>query len=169
MIRYVTGDPTAPLDDGRDAYIAHVGNDAGGWGEGFVLALSRRWREPERAFRVWSRSPNGGEYGPYTLGATQYVNVTARGDARQTFVATMIAQHRYSEPGKPAIRYNALERCLTLLEQRVRKTHGSVHMPRIGTGLGGGDWEIIEHLITSIVCRHGVPVMVYTLPEVQPG
>jgi hypothetical protein len=31
--------------------ICHICNDLGGWGKGFVLALSRRWEGPEpRAF-----------------------------------------------------------------------------------------------------------------------
>src|SRR4029077_8760714 len=32
-----------------------VCNDAGGWGKGFVIAVSRRWPEPERRYRAWHR------------------------------------------------------------------------------------------------------------------
>ena len=31
--------------------IAHICNDGGGWGKGFVLAVSARWPEPEREYR----------------------------------------------------------------------------------------------------------------------
>ena len=31
--------------------IAHICNDAGGWGRGFVLSLSAHWSEPEQAYR----------------------------------------------------------------------------------------------------------------------
>lgn len=58
-ITYHIGDATAP--DGRGpGVIAHVCNDSGGWGKGFVLAVSRRWPEPEAAYRRWARSAQAG-------------------------------------------------------------------------------------------------------------
>ena len=53
-ITFVRGDATTPSGKGPKI-IAHVCNDIGGWGKGFVLALSRRWPEPERAYRAWHR------------------------------------------------------------------------------------------------------------------
>ena len=37
----------------------------------------------------------------------------------------------------------------------------SVHMPRIGTGLAGGKWELIEPLILEKLIAAGVKVYVY--------
>jgi O-acetyl-ADP-ribose deacetylase (regulator of RNase III) len=42
-ISYVKGDATSPQARGIKI-IGHVCNDLGGWGKGFVLAVSRRWR-----------------------------------------------------------------------------------------------------------------------------
>lgn len=42
---YLTGDATAPGGTGT-RIIAHVCNDIGHWGKGFVLAISKRWPEP---------------------------------------------------------------------------------------------------------------------------
>ena len=82
-------------------------------------------------------------------------------DARKGItVANMIAQRRYSKPGKPAIDYAALETCLR--QVALRATCG-VHMPRIGTGLAGGDWAIIEPIIERTLCDCGVAVTVYNL------
>lgn len=50
MINYVTGDATKPQGDGIKI-IAHICNNRKGWGKGFVLAISRRWAEPERIYR----------------------------------------------------------------------------------------------------------------------
>jgi hypothetical protein len=36
-------------------------------------------------------------------------------------------------------------------------------MPRIGCGLAGGRWEMIEPLVTEELERHGVEVTVYDL------
>ncbi|MGW4499908.1 hypothetical protein ACWENR_15015 [Micromonospora sp. NPDC004336] len=46
-LRIIKGDATSPQAKGPKV-IAHVCNDAGGWGKGFVLAVSRRWPQPER-------------------------------------------------------------------------------------------------------------------------
>ena len=41
-INYVIGDATQPIGDGAKI-IVHVCNDIGGWGRGFVLALTKKW------------------------------------------------------------------------------------------------------------------------------
>ena len=51
-IGFVRGDATAPRGDGGKI-IAHVCNDVGAWGKGFVLALSRRWPQLAQAFKQW--------------------------------------------------------------------------------------------------------------------
>ena len=51
-IRYLKGDATCPQAKGVKI-ICHVCNDIGGWGKGFVLALSRRWEQPESEYRAW--------------------------------------------------------------------------------------------------------------------
>lgn len=50
--------------------ITHICNDIGGWGKGFVLALSKKWKMPEEAYRQWYKSQE-----EFTLGAVQFVNV----------------------------------------------------------------------------------------------
>jgi hypothetical protein len=102
---YLIGDATAPSGRGPGVF-AHVCNDSGGWGKGFVLAINRRWAEPEAAYRSWARS--GQEFG---LGMVQLVTVE-----EQLRVANMVAQHGYVSRANPvAIRYGALSRCLSKL------------------------------------------------------
>jgi O-acetyl-ADP-ribose deacetylase (regulator of RNase III) len=54
-ISYLIGDATPP-DRLGPGVIAHVCNDSGGWGKGFVLEISRLWPEPEAEYRRWARS-----------------------------------------------------------------------------------------------------------------
>jgi len=68
-IVYAVGDATKPEGTGRKI-IAHVCNDIGAWGRGFVLALSKVSPAPERAFREWYR---GRERNDFALGAVQFV------------------------------------------------------------------------------------------------
>lgn len=152
-IEYIKGDATSPQAKGTKV-IAHVCNDLGGWGKGFVLQLSRRWKEPEAAYRAWHRGrPASG----FRLGAVQHVRVE-----RYIWVTNMVAQ-RGTKPGSqgPPIRYDALRECLTGLAEQAVAVGASVHIPRIGCGLAGGRWERVEPLIRAQLCACDIPVTVY--------
>lgn len=96
-ISYVRGDATAPSVKGVKM-IAHVCNDLGGWGKGFVLAVSRRWPQPEAAYRAWHRDRAANDFG---LGAVQFVQVEP-----YVWVANMIGQHGMKTGSKGApVRY----------------------------------------------------------------
>ena len=62
VITYLKGDATQPQAKGN-RIIAHVCNDPGGWGKGFVVAVSKRWPEPEAAYRAWHRNRAENDFG----------------------------------------------------------------------------------------------------------
>jgi O-acetyl-ADP-ribose deacetylase (regulator of RNase III) len=152
-IRYVRGDATVPSVKGVKV-IAHVCNDLGGWGKGFVLAISRRWPEPEAAYRAWHRDRAANDFG---LGAVQFVQVEP-----YVWVANMIGQRgtRTGSKGVP-VRYEAIDTALETLAERAGELGATVHMPRIGCGLAGGKWSRVEPLIEERLVRRGIPVTVY--------
>lgn len=152
-LTYTKGDATAP--EPRPAIIAHVCNDEGAWGKGFVMALSEKWSAPEQAYRDWYAS---GE--EFALGAVQVVEVEDG-----LCVANIIGQHGIRPQGPvPPIRYEAIEAGLCEVAKRAADQGASVHMPRIGAGLAGGSWEKIEPLIEKCLVEAGVDVTVYDLP-----
>ncbi|MEU5878863.1 macro domain-containing protein [Spirillospora sp. NPDC047279] len=152
-IAYLRGDATSPQAKGVKV-IAHVCNDLGGWGKGFVLAISRRWPEPEKAYRAWYRQRSGNDFG---LGAVQLVQVDP-----YTWVANMVAQRGIKPSRKgPPIRYDALDTCLAALAPGAAGLNASIHMPRIGCGLSGGKWERVEPLIQDRLVTKGLDVTVY--------
>lgn len=154
-ISYVKGDATAPPPGGA-RIICHVCNDIGGWGRGFVTAISRRWPEPERAFRAWHEA---GDAAGFRLGAVALVRVEP-----ELWVANMIAQRDVrSVGGVPPIRYDALRECLEELATQAASLGASVHMPRIGCGLAGGEWAVVEKLIAAALCQRQIAVAVYDL------
>lgn len=155
-VHYAVGDATAPPGTGP-RIIAHVCNDIGGWGRGFVTALSRRGPEPEAAYRAWSK---GRANNDFALGAVQLVPVY-----ENLWVANMIGQHGIRRAGgRPPVRYEAIGQALGRLSGHALKLGASVHMPRIGAGLAGGEWTRIEPLIVERLCARGVDVSVYDLP-----
>lgn len=154
-INYVKGDATFPLGSDRQI-VCHICNNVGGWGRGFVLALSRRWPEPEVEYRRWFR---GGSMNGFVLGGVGFVQVT-----QDIVIANMIAQDGIRTEAKmQPIRYDALSACLALVSIRARDSYSSVHMPRIGCGLAGGSWPRIEPLIVQNLTDQGIPVTVYDL------
>ncbi|KOV66534.1 Appr-1-p processing protein [Streptomyces sp. AS58] len=152
-IAYVRGDATVPSVKGVKL-IAHVCNDMGGWGKGFVVAVSRRWPEPEAAYRAWHRDRASNDF---ALGAVQFVQVE-----RYVWVANMIGQRgiRTGSKGVP-VRYEAIDTALGRLADRAVELGASVHMPRIGCGLAGGRWPLVEPLVTERLTHRGVAVTVY--------
>jgi O-acetyl-ADP-ribose deacetylase (regulator of RNase III) len=153
-IAYLQGDATCPAAEGA-RILAHVCNDEGKWGAGFVLAVSRRWKEPEEKYREWFRR----EPKPQ-LGQVQFVDVAAG-----LTVANMIGQHgvRRGKAGPPPIRYDALATALRTVAEAASARTATVHMPRIGAGLAGGNWEEIEPLIKDALVSQGIEVFVYDL------
>ena len=160
MIKYIKGDATSPSGDGRKI-IAHVCNDIGGWGRGFVLSLSQRFPTAEHAYRRWAQEdvPPGqaGSALPFKLGEVQLVKVD---DVSEIYVANMIGQHGiFPDGGVPPIRYDSLEKCLRVVRACARVLNASVHMPRIGCGLAGGKWSEVEPIIERAL--EGVETYVY--------
>ncbi|MQY10560.1 hypothetical protein SRB5_06710 [Streptomyces sp. RB5] len=152
-ITYLRGDATAPQAKGVKL-IAHVCNDLGGWGKGFVLAVSRRWPEPEAAYRRWHRERAGNDFG---LGAAQFVRV-----GEWTWVANMVGQHGIRTGSKgPPVRYEAIGAALGAVGDRALELEASVHMPRIGCGLAGGVWSRVEPLVERALTGRGIAVTVY--------
>jgi O-acetyl-ADP-ribose deacetylase (regulator of RNase III) len=154
-LRILKGDATSPQARGNKI-IAHVCNDLGKWGKGFVMALSARWEQPESAYRDWHRHRAENDFG---LGAAQFVQVEP-----YIWVANMVAQHGVKGNGRtPPIRYEAVEQCLQQVAEKAREINASVHMPRIGCGLAGGKWDRIEPLIVKTLCEKDIEVTVYDL------
>ncbi|MEV6352338.1 macro domain-containing protein [Streptomyces hydrogenans] len=153
-IAYVRGDATAPRGGGV-RIVAHVCNDLGGWGKGFVLAVSRRWPEPEAAFRRWHRERAANDFG---LGAAQFVPVEPR-----LWVANLVGQRgiRTARSAGVPVRYEAVDRALGHLADKAVELGASVHMPRIGCGLAGGRWERVEPMVRGRLVERGIPVTVY--------
>ncbi len=152
MIRYVTGDATNPLASGHKI-IAHICNDIGKWGAGFVMAVSAKWPAVRQSYLEWYKLK---EFG---LGQVLYVQVRA-----DITIANMVAQAGIRTGSKgPPIRYDALEGCLTDVAKTAAAwtPASSLHMPRIGCGLAGGKWSSVATILLK-TCGH-LDVTVYDL------
>lgn len=170
-IKYVEGDATLPQGDGRKI-IAHICNDMGQWGAGFVIALSDRCTLPEEYYRRWYESedsiPPELSDNQFELGNIQFAPFFYGRDhwlKGNQFVCNMIAQIN-SDPSRTIpVSYVALRICLKKLAKRAEWAQATIHMPRIGCGIAGGDWAEVSKSILQEVSAHNIAVTVYDLPQ----
>ncbi len=152
-INYLQGDASSPQAKGVKL-ICHICNDLGGWGKGFVLAISKRWTEPEANYRQWHRERAKNNF---VLGSVQFIQVED-----YIHVANMIGQRGMKTGSKgPPVRYDAVIKCLAKVSNKAKELGASVHMPRIGCGLAGGTWPKIEPIIEEVLLKQEVEVYVY--------
>lgn len=148
MIKYLTGDVTRPQSSNK-IILPHICNDVGAWGAGFVVALSSMWKEPEESYRKSVLNMK--------LGDVDFVKV---GD--NITVANMIAQRGIKSPTNPKpIRYESLAKALQSVYKYANETGAEIHMPKIGSGLAGGDWTSIEKIINVIAKKYKTKTFVY--------
>lgn len=147
MIEYRKGNVFQHNEPGLKI-LPHICNDLGGWGAGFVTHLSKKWFAPEIAYRAWFHQDD------FQLGNIQVVPTEP-----DWIVVNMIAQHAYSLPEHPAIRYEALEQCLNKVHRLHHAVGGTIVTIKFGTGLAGGSWEKIEPMLLNLQ----IPTIVYEL------
>jgi hypothetical protein len=156
MIKYLIGNAVYPtevqeLHPDKKIIIAHVCNCQNGWGKGFVLSLSGRWKLPEQKYRSLNHSEE-------LLGRTQFVEVEPN-----IIVANMIAQKGYRKNNSAPHKINgvdnteiplqpwALEICLKRVFYRAKHDFDDAIIVsiRLGCGLGASTWDQIEPIINK--------------------
>lgn len=148
-ITYLVGNATCPTGDGHKV-IMHICNNIGAWGKGFVVPLGNKYPLARKMYLSCE------EYG---LGTVQFV--LAPDDV---LIANMVAQNGVKSFVNPTpIDYDALRECLDIVFKTAKAEDRSVHAPKIGSSLAGGDWDIISKIIEDVSDKHDVPCFIYTL------
>ena len=152
----IVGDALEPVSSDGDRVLLQVVNDkAARWGAGFARNAGVKWPAAAARFEEWAREP-----GNLHLGNTHLVEVEP-----DLSIVSMVAQRGYGPSSSPRIRYRALADCLREVAALATSRDASVHMPRIGAGLAGGNWWVIQELVEDLLCSRGIDVTVYELRE----
>lgn len=142
-LNIIKGDATKPIGDGKKI-IAHIVNNLGIWGAGFVIALSNRYPFLDVTYKKYVDM--GGDVltsNNNLMGHVQYVEVDD-----DITIANMFAQRGLRSKHNPKpVCYTSLETTLENLYGFAKENNHTVHMPKIGSGLGGGDWNTILEII----------------------
>ena len=151
-INYLIGDATKPKTT-DNKIIIHICNDIGAWGKGFVMAISKRWKEPEKEYRKWFKTQDN-----FSLGEIQFIKVE-----NDIWIGNLIGQHKINkdENGNAPIRYDAIKNGLNKVVEFAKENNSSVHLPRIGCGLAGGTWDKIEPILKETLIKNEIATYVY--------
>jgi len=150
MIKYVNGDVTEPIGEGRKLIIQCV-NNLGIMGAGVARAIMIKWPIVREKYVKWSKKDD------FILGNIQTVSVEPK-----IVVVNMIGQHGVGfSDGVAPIRYDAIEECLEKVIELANKYNASIHAPRFGAGLAGGDWNIIENILKTKLENTAIEVTIY--------
>jgi O-acetyl-ADP-ribose deacetylase (regulator of RNase III) len=159
ILTYIEGDLFAPGALGMAGpqsaavFIPHVCNDRGGFGAGFVLALTKQWPETREQYLQWSK---GSKTQPFCMGETQFVTVQQE---PIIVVCNMVAQ---TLGGQRPLYYNQLAKCMDTVASEIRNyPNATIHCPLFGSKLAGGDWLFVEKLIEDCWLRTEIPVFVH--------
>jgi len=161
-LTYLDGNAVEPIGLGNKI-IVHCCNDVGAWGAGFVLALSKKWPHVEEKYREWfsylsitSRPFLGQIQIVYAEDGITVCNLIGQRDTGTiTIGCTEISP----------IRYEAIYEGLVRLRERIVKSTKtdtiSLHMPRMGCGLAGGNWDDVLSCINKVFWNMDIDIFVY--------
>ena len=147
MIKYRKGN----LLDVTHGVIAHGVNCQGVMGSGVAKAVRAKYPHVYEAYRSRCLFTEG----KGLLGQVQLLD-SVQTDGTRTcppddllLVANCFTQDRYGTD-KRYVNYEAIAQCFATLNKRVPNMYGCpLHIPKIGAGLAGGDWNVIEAIINS--------------------
>lgn len=130
MIEYRKGN----LLDVTEGIIVHGCNAQGVMGSGVALAIKNKYPEAYIAYLENTKF----------LGSCSKEWVTD-----DVLLINGITQQYYGKDGKRYVNYAAICEVFKEAIMQARVYSYSLNFPKIGAGLGGGDWNIIEQLIND--------------------
>lgn len=147
MIQYVTGD----LLEATQKVIIHGVNAQGIMGSGVAKVIREKWPEVYESYHLHYKT-----FG-LNLGDILPVNTV---DGK--IIVNAVTQENFGRDGRQYCSYDAIEKCFEQINSRaVDWNVTEMALPKIGAGLGGGSWTIIENIILK-TAKNYTPV-VYSL------
>ena len=141
MINYVKGDI---LEHATEGMLLHSGNARGIMNSGFAKSIREKYPE---VYNVYKSDIDDGK----KIGDISWVI-----HEDKLLIGTIIGQLFYGrDPDTRYVSYDALDRALNHAFKSA-KIFGflQVNMVKIGAGLGGGSWSIIEQIIINAATKN---------------
>lgn len=135
MVHYITCD----LFDAPAEFYCHQVNCQGVMGAGLARTIRVKYPQVFEKYKIYCINHS---YSSRMLGAVQAVQITDN-----KYVVNIFGQYRFGTERRHTD-YEAIRRACTVLNARC-KGHSFAIPYKMGCGLGGGDWTVIEHIIND--------------------
>lgn len=158
-IKYKTGDILTPNTTGREVVVCHQVNCRGVMGAG--LAKQVRLMYPG-AFAVYKEKCAEIKQGRGGLGDVQFCYYLSQS---RYIIANIFGQDGYGR-GRQYTDYAALRKAFAHIAHVF--PNATIRIPyKMGCGLGGGDWSIVEQIIKETLIANNISVEIWQY-SVQP-
>lgn len=135
MIEYRKGN----LLDVEHGIIAHGCNSYGVMGSGVALAVKQKYLSAFVRYQTYCQKFQC----TGILGDIVYEAIED-----DLIIANMITQKDFGrEPFRRYVSYDAIDDCFKEVTKIAQINGLTIHIPKIGAGLGNGDWSVIEKII----------------------
>ena len=144
MIKYIHGN----LLECPQKVLVHGCNNSGVMGSGVAVQIKQKW---PNVFEVYHLK--------HKVFGLELGSIIPVETSNNKVVVNAITQDGYGRDGKQYVSYDAIEKCFNEINSRAETWGASeIAMPKIGAGLGGGDWKIIESIIVK-TAKNYIPVV----------
>lgn len=177
-IIYKKGDATVSARNKDVAtVICHCCNAFGGWGRGFVIPLGQKYPKAKSDYENFCKPyQSSNELRNELMGQVCLSKIN-----EELYIANIIGQYFYSKNQKnfafqdgvepryiPTeegrfVNYEAIRKGFNRLSDLMDGITFNIQMPKMGCGLAGGDWQVIECIICEEFCSKDIQVTVYEL------
>ena len=147
MITYIQADITT-----TEYSIAHGVNCQNVMGSGVAKVLFNKWPEVKDSYHSLFERKSANN--PELLGYVQEVLTDDK------TIYNCFTQLTYGYNGEKRVNYAAIAIVFKEIAARGVK---DIEIPKIGCGLAGGDWDIVEQIITDVIEINPMNVHVYYL------
>lgn len=145
MIKYIKGN----ILNSNAEILAHGCNCLGGFGAGIAKQFSFSYPKSKQMYLKKFNSSG------WELGDVQLIFDNNK------IIANCATQISYGREKKVYVDYNAIEIVFKKLYKYSKENNKSIAIPKIGAGLAGGNWEIIEKIINNIFTDKEILVYVF--------
>lgn len=135
--------------------IIHGVNAQGVFGSGVALAIQKKYPKAYEEYKADYRFFN------LVLGynSKQWIR------DNDFCIISAVTQKYYGRDGKRYVNYVAIAECFKEAVDYAKDYKLPLHFPKIGAGLGGGDWSIIEQIINDADPYDKVKKNLWILPS----
>lgn len=141
MIKYEKGGLLNEKFDDEYNVIVHGCNCFHTMGSGVAKAIKDKYPDAYKADKELTDKGDRSKLGTVTA---------AMIPENDLIVVNAYTQYEYGKDGKQYVDYKALRSAMEEIKEAFTPEDYKIRMPKIGSGLGGGDWDTIASIIEQV-------------------